>query len=82
LRNDDWEHVQEIFLEAADFHPSDRAAYLDSACASNASLRLEVESLLRADAGAEANLDAVIRTEAADLLEEASLSAPGWAPTA
>src|SRR5579872_635889 len=70
LRGDSWERVQEIFLEAADLRPPERAAYLDSACGDDAGLRLEVESLLEEDATAEGTLDAAIQTEAANLLEE------------
>jgi len=70
LRGDSWERVQEIFLAAADLRPSERAAYLDSACRDDAGLRLEVESLLEEDATAEGSLDAAIQTEAANLLEE------------
>ena len=70
LRGDSWKRVQGIFLEAADLRPSERAAFLDTACGGDAGLRLEIESLLQEDATAESALDAAIQTEAADLLEE------------
>jgi len=76
VRGDNWERVQEIFLEAADLRPSERATYLDSACGDDAGLRLEVESLLQEDGAAEATLDAAIRAEAASLLQEPLLASP------
>ncbi len=41
--------VEELFAAAAEKEASGRAAFLDVACAGDASLRAEVESLLRAD---------------------------------
>src|SRR5262249_8316780 len=69
LRGDNWERVQEIFLEAADLRPSERALFLDRACGADAVLRLEVESLLQEDATGGAVLDFAIQTEAASILE-------------
>ncbi len=76
MRDDNWDRVQEIFLEAADLRSPERAAFLDRVCSGDAGLRLEVESLLREDASGEAALDAAIRIEAASILEEPILKAP------
>ena len=40
--------ARDLFLEALDRAPADRAAYLDEACGPDASLRQRVEALLRA----------------------------------
>jgi serine/threonine-protein kinase len=53
--------VERIFERAASLPPEERRAYLDEACAGNASLRDEVESLLAAD------------DEAGEFLEEPAL---------
>ena len=39
--------VAELFKSAAEIDPSDRVAFLEEQCGSNAELRSEVESLLR-----------------------------------
>ena len=46
-----WTKVQEIFLEAVDQPPAERAVYLAAACDGDADLRHEVDSLLRAEPG-------------------------------
>jgi non-specific serine/threonine protein kinase/serine/threonine-protein kinase len=43
-----WPRVKEIVAEALEREPQGRQAYLDEACAEDAPLRVEVESLLRA----------------------------------
>jgi len=45
----DWKIVEELFLAAADHTPEERSAFLEQACAGNALLRSEVESLLAFD---------------------------------
>jgi WD40 repeat protein/serine/threonine protein kinase len=42
-------NARDIFLNALDRAPADRAAYLDEACGDDAALRQRVEALLRAD---------------------------------
>ncbi len=49
-----WEKIKEIVGAALEHGPADRAAYLDEACAGNAPLRAEVDSLLEAHAQADA----------------------------
>lgn len=44
-----WDRIQELFLDAADLPPLERAAFLDRNCAGQPALRAEVESLLAAD---------------------------------
>jgi len=73
LPREDWDRIQEIFLEAVDLPPAERAAFLDRACNSNAEVRGEVESLLRADGTNEAVVFAAIESEAASMLDEPSL---------
>jgi hypothetical protein len=41
-------NARDIFLDALDRAPADRAAYLDEACGGDAALRQRVEALLRA----------------------------------
>jgi len=43
---DRWQKVKEIFSSALKRRPEDRVAFLSEACASDASLRSEVESLI------------------------------------
>jgi len=45
---DRWARVKEIFTAALDLRPAARSAYVAQACARDAALRSEVESLLRA----------------------------------
>jgi serine/threonine protein kinase/tetratricopeptide (TPR) repeat protein len=49
-------HVKEVFAAALEVGGAARAAYLDSACASDAGLRAEVESLLAASESSDALL--------------------------
>ena len=46
---DRWQQVEKICHSALELEESQRAAYLDQACAGNEELRQEVESLLRFD---------------------------------
>jgi eukaryotic-like serine/threonine-protein kinase len=46
---ENWERVQRLFLEALDLPAEARASFLDSACAGDAEMRREVESLLSHD---------------------------------
>jgi serine/threonine protein kinase/tetratricopeptide (TPR) repeat protein len=68
-----WDRVQQIFLEAVDLPPADRAAFLDRACAGDAALRAEVESLLHADVADSTPLHGAIGREVASMLDAASL---------
>src|SRR5262249_3415171 len=44
---DRWRHIDEIFHQALDEKPEQRAAFLDRACDGDLSLRNEIEALLR-----------------------------------
>jgi eukaryotic-like serine/threonine-protein kinase len=73
LPHDKWDWIQEIFLEAADLHPSERAVFLDRMCSGDPEARMEVESLLRADSTGEFAVCAAIESEIALMLDESSL---------
>jgi hypothetical protein len=70
---ENWDHVQEYFLKAADLPPSERATFLDRMCGGDAELRQEVESLLRADATGASAVRAAIESEVTSMLDESSL---------
>lgn len=44
-----WQAIEALFEAGVDLAPSDRALLFDRACAGDTGLRLEVESLLRAE---------------------------------
>lgn len=48
-----WSKVKSLYAEASELPPPSRSGFLDSACDGDAGLRLEVETLLRADAESE-----------------------------
>jgi serine/threonine protein kinase len=73
LPHEKWDWIQEIFLEAADLRPSERAVFLDRMCSGDPEARMEVESLLRADATGESAVCAAIESEIASMLDESSL---------
>ena len=73
MPNEKWERIQEIFLQAADVPPSERAALLDRMCGPDTEIRVEVESLLRADTTGESGVCAAIQSEVASMLDEPSL---------
>lgn len=49
MASDQWEQLQQIFLEATALPASERPEFLDEACGDNAELRAEVEKLLAED---------------------------------
>ena len=53
-----WQQIKQIFDEALKYEPPQRAVYLTGACASDPSLREEVESLLASRQKAEQFLEA------------------------
>jgi hypothetical protein len=69
MPDDNWDRIQEIFLEAADLRAPERAAFLERACNGDEFLRSEVEALLRSDSRGPSALDATVEIEAAALLE-------------
>ena len=50
--DDGWERVKEILHRAMQLSEDERCRFLDEACAADRPLRLEIESLLAADAAA------------------------------
>lgn len=48
MKAEDWEQIESLFHEALELGPEARGAYLEGACAGDAALRAEVESLLEA----------------------------------
>jgi serine/threonine protein kinase len=73
LPHEEWDRIQEIFMQAADMRPSERADFLDRICADDSEVRMEIESLLRADATGESAVCAAIESEVASMLNESSL---------
>jgi len=66
------ERIEEIFMQAADVPPSERAAILDRMCGGDTEIRMEVESLLRADTTGESAVCAAIESEVASMLDESA----------
>ncbi len=56
---ENWERIQSLFLEALDLRPDERASFLDTACAGDAEMRREVESLLAHDSDGEQIAEAI-----------------------
>ena len=52
-----WEHVKELLHQAMQLAPENRTRFLDEACSSDAELRAEVESLLKAGGSRDQLLD-------------------------
>ncbi|HEX8290419.1 MAG TPA: serine/threonine-protein kinase, partial [Pyrinomonadaceae bacterium] len=63
-----WRQVDELFGQALERAPAERARFLDAACAADASLRREVEEMLRADERAEDFIETPVFGVAAALI--------------
>ena len=61
---DRWKQAEDLFLQAVDLPPAERARFLDSACATDHALRDEVASLIEADARNGEAITAAIEGEA------------------
>src|SRR5262245_20695910 len=70
MKPDRWKQVDELFEAALDCPTSERASFLDRACADDDALRREVESLLISDAQAKTFIESPPIELAADLLSE------------
>jgi serine/threonine-protein kinase len=68
MKSERWRQVDELFEQALEREPTERARFLDAACAADASLRREVEEMLRADARAEDFIETPVFGVAAALL--------------
>lgn len=73
-----WQQLQELFNAAVELTPSQQAAFLDQACADDATLRQQAESLLLASADATKRIQSAIGDAARDLprLEDTLLIGP------
>ncbi len=65
-----WRRVEEVFAGALDLPEADRAAYLEKACAGDATLQAEVQSLLRYETVSQEGLDRVVAEAAATYASE------------
>jgi tetratricopeptide (TPR) repeat protein len=80
MADDDWRKIQELFLAAADLGADEQRHYLDSACAGDARLRGEVESLLASDRTAETGIATAVESVARSLLDSDRTPAADPAP--
>src|SRR5215472_7153478 len=58
--SENWERIQNLFLEALELSSEQRARFLDTACGDDADTRREVETLLAHDAAGEAHINEAI----------------------
>ncbi len=65
-----WSEVKQVFDKAVDLEAAERASYLDTACADDADLRREVDSLMAAHAQAGAFIEGAPSVEFAEALED------------
>ena len=65
-----WHKIQVLFEQVADLKGAERDAQLDRSCGGDVALRNSVESLLKADGGAEDRLLNAVGTAAESLLDE------------
>ncbi len=72
--------VSELFRTATELLPQDRAAFLESGCGNDESLRREVEALLEADAQSDGFIEQPISAIPADLLAEEEFAGRHFGP--
>jgi eukaryotic-like serine/threonine-protein kinase len=65
-----WDRIQQVFLDIVDLPVSERDAVLTRECGGDVMLRLEVESLLKADTVGEGAIATAIGAEVSALLED------------
>src|SRR6478672_2768433 len=65
---ENWDRIQNLFITAAELHGAGRKRFLDEACAADAPLRAEVESLLQSDASDTQLISGAIEDAAINLL--------------
>jgi eukaryotic-like serine/threonine-protein kinase len=68
MTSERWRQVDQLFHSALEREPEERAAFLDEACSGDAELRLEIESLVEADAATEHTTKALPAQIAAEML--------------
>lgn len=67
-----WQRIEEVFHHAADLAPSQRAGFLESACAGDHDLRRQVESLLANDDSKDNLIEAAVSQALGKLPQEPS----------
>ena len=72
--NDNWERIQNLFLEAIDLPAAERASVLDKACAGDEKMRREIESLLEHDSADEHRITDALEVTALSLFESEDVS--------
>jgi tetratricopeptide (TPR) repeat protein len=65
----DWQRVQQLFLEAVDLPAGERARFLERCCADNPELLGDIESLLDADCDSGQLIEMAVKDEAASLFD-------------
>src|SRR5262245_41651309 len=68
MKPERWRQIDQLLEAALERQPEERAAFLAVACAGDKSLRLEVESLLRADEAAESFIEEPVVALAAEAI--------------
>ena len=63
-----WKRLDDLFAQAVEMSPSERSAFLDKECADDPDLRLEIDSLIEAEAGATIDFQTAIREAAGELV--------------
>ena len=72
---ENWDRIQDLFLQALDLPPESRASFLKAACGEDAEVRREVESLLANDASSEQYIATAIVGTAQSALESVTVPA-------
>jgi serine/threonine protein kinase len=71
MSDDRWQRIEEVFHHVADLAPSERAGFLEKACAGDLDLRRQVESLLANDDSNDKLIEEVVSQVVGQLPEEA-----------
>jgi len=74
--SENWERIQSIFLEAVELDPEQRVCFLDTACAGDAEVRREVESLLAHDGASDGAISQAVGHLAQSLVDAVTIQ-PG-----
>src|SRR6202030_3498026 len=74
-----WQHIKEVFAEAQDRMPAERADFLEKACAGDGSLQNEVECLLAAAESEAAAEGSAAGSEGHSYVEDAMICRRGGA---
>src|SRR5215472_3859363 len=74
--SENWERIQSIFLEAVELDPEQRVRFLDTACAGDAEVRREVESLLAHDGASDGAISQAVGHLAQSLVDAVTIQ-PG-----